>query len=59
LCGKNLKIRSSWSFKLPFVDVGVKYYPVSIDQGKTSISKYEQIKFELSGNKIVNIVYES
>ncbi|MFC4685868.1 hypothetical protein ACFO4P_02855 [Epilithonimonas pallida] len=59
LCGKNFKIRSAWSFKLPFVDVGVKYYPISIGQGKTSISKYEQIKFELSGNKIVNIVYES
>lgn len=58
-CGKNFKIRSSWSFKLPFVDVGVKYYPVSTDQGKTSISKYEQIKFELAGNKIVNIIYES
>lgn len=59
LCGKNFKIRSSWSFKLPFVDVGVKYYPVSTDQGKTSISKYEQIKFELADNKIVNIIYES
>ncbi|MGE4345848.1 MAG: hypothetical protein AB7D46_00395 [Flavobacteriaceae bacterium] len=59
LCGKNLKIRSSWNFKLPFVDVGVKYYPVSIDQGKKHISKYEQIKFELRDNKIVNIIYES
>ncbi|MGM8362253.1 hypothetical protein ACSV4D_10095 [Flavobacterium sp. ARAG 55.4] len=59
LCGKDFKIRSSWSFNLPFVNVGVKHYPISADQGEKNISKYEQIKFELADNKIVNIIYEN
>jgi hypothetical protein len=59
LCGKNFKIRSSWNFNLPVVNVGVKYYHISNDQGKKNISKYEQIKFELADNKIVNIIYDS
>lgn len=59
LCGKNFKIRSSWNFNLPNVTIGVKYYPISTDQGEKNISKYEQIKFELADNKIVNIIYEN
>lgn len=59
LCGKNFKIRSSWSFNMPFVNVGIKYYPVSSDHEKKNLSKYEQIKFELMDDKIINIIYES
>lgn len=59
LCGKNFKIRSSWSFNLPFVNIGIKYYPVSIDQAIKNVSKYEQINFELENNKIVSITYDS
>ncbi len=59
LCGKDFKIRSFWNFNLPNVTIGVKYYPISTDQGEKNISKYEQIKFELADNKIVNIIYEN
>lgn len=59
LCGKDFKIQSFWNFNLPNVTIGVKYYPISTDQGEKNISKYEQIKFELADNKIVNIIYEN
>lgn len=34
LFGKDFKIRSDWSFNLPKVNIGVKYFPVSTDTDK-------------------------
>ena len=58
LCGKNFKIRSSWSFSLPNVTIGVKYLPRSTEQDKQPTQKYEQFKFIFKDNKIIGILYE-
>jgi hypothetical protein len=58
LCGKDFKIRSSWSFNLPNVTIGVKYFPSSVDKGSKFNLKYEQMTITLDNNKIVGIIYE-
>ena len=59
LCSKNFKIRSSWTFNLPRVSIGVKYFPVSTDIEKQPFQKYGQIGFTLEDNRIIAIVDES
>jgi hypothetical protein len=59
ICGKNLKIRSSWTFNLPRVSIGVKYFPVSTDTESQPFQRYGQISFTLEDNRIVAIVDES
>jgi hypothetical protein len=59
LCSKNFKIRSSWTFNLPNVNIGVKYFPVSTDIEKQPFQKYGQIGFTLEDNRIIAIVEES
>jgi len=58
LCGKDFKIGSSWSFSLPNVTIGVKYFPHPTEQNMHPFQKYEQVKFVLNDNKIVSILYE-
>ncbi|MEA1849912.1 hypothetical protein U9K52_13390 [Chryseobacterium sp. MHB01] len=58
LCGKDFKIRSSWSFSLPNVTIGVKYFPPPTEQNMHPFQKYEHVKFLLDNNKIVSILYE-
>lgn len=55
LCAKNFKIRSSWNIKLPVITIGVKYYPISTDNGNNNVQQYRQITFELKNNKIFRI----
>ncbi|MBS7234088.1 hypothetical protein KHA90_24085 [Flavobacterium psychroterrae] len=59
LCRKNFKIRSSWTFNLPRVIIGVKYFPVSTDTEKQPFQKYGQITFTLESNLIIGIMDES
>ena len=59
LCGKNFKIRSSWSFSLPNVTIGIKYFPPATEQDMLPIQKYEQIRFVLNDKKIASILYEN
>ena len=58
LCAKDFKIRSSWNFSLPNVTIGVKYFPQTTEQGRLPTQKYEEIRFVLHDEKIVNILYE-
>jgi len=58
LYSKNFKIRSSWTFNLPVVTIGVKYFPPPTEQDMQPTQKYEQIKFVLNDKKIVSILYE-
>ena len=58
LCGKNFKIRSSWSFNLPNVTIDVKYFPLPTEGNMHPTQKYEQIRFVLNDEKIVSILYE-
>lgn len=59
LCSKNFKIRSSWTFSLPIVSIGVKYFPISTDTEKKPFQKYGQISFTLEDNMITCIIDES
>lgn len=59
LLGKDFKIRSSWSFNLPFVSIGIKYYPKTVNQEIQSNLKHEQMKFKFENNKIIGIILES
>lgn len=58
LSGKDFKIRSLWSFKLPYVMIGVKYFPASTELEKQPFQKFEQMNFVLENNKITSIIYE-
>lgn len=58
LCSKNFKIRSSWSFSLPNVTIGLKYFPPATEQDMHPTQRYEQIRFVLDDKKIVSILYE-
>jgi hypothetical protein len=55
LLGRNFKIRSSWNIQLPIVEIGVKYYPDSIDDEKNRILQYSRITFVFSNDRIVRI----
>lgn len=59
LCSKNFKISSSWTFNLPRVSIGVKYFPVSTDIEKQPFQKYGEIGFTLEDNMITSIIDES
>ena len=59
LCGKNFKIRSSWSFSLPNVTIGVKYFPPVTEKDMHPTQKYEQIRFVLNDKKIASVLYEN
>lgn len=56
-CGKELKIRSSWSFKEPMIEIGVKYYPEEIQDEDRTLGKlkYRQIRFEMIENRVYSI----
>lgn len=58
LCGKNLKIRSSWNFSLPKVTIGIKYFPPTTEQNMHPFQKYEEVRFVIKDNKIVSVLYE-
>ncbi len=60
-CGKELKIRSSWTFNEPIIEIGVKYYPEQIkDEERTlGMLKFRQIKFEIKENRIYRIIEET
>ncbi|GEM_PF-338167 len=56
-CGKEMKIRSSWSFKEPMIEIGVKYYPKETE-GKDrtpGMLKFRQITFKMVENRIYSI----
>lgn len=57
LCSKNFTIRSSWDIRLPYITIGVKYFPQSDDKEKQNqmFMKYKQISFTLNNNNITNI----
>ncbi|HFK5505152.1 hypothetical protein [Elizabethkingia anophelis] len=57
LCNKSFKIRSSWSFNLPTVRIGVKYFPTPTNQEANRFQKYEEIEFVLQDNTIIQIVH--
>ncbi|MDV4070617.1 hypothetical protein CMT45_02690 [Elizabethkingia anophelis] len=59
LCNKNFKIRSSWTFNLPRVTIGIKYFPISSNTEIQPFQKYGQIGFVLENSKIVSIIDES
>lgn len=59
LCGRNFKIRTSWSFNLPAITIGVKYFPVSSSEETIRTQKYGQIKFTIVDGKITSIIDES
>lgn len=58
LCSKNFTIRSSWDIRLPYITIGVKYFPKSDDKEKQNqmFMKYKQISFTLNNNNIINII---
>lgn len=58
LCLKNFTIRSSWDIRLPYITIGVKYFPQSDDKEKQNqmFMKYKQISFTLKNDSIINIV---
>ncbi|XJR85996.1 hypothetical protein ACH34I_00805 [Elizabethkingia anophelis] len=57
LCNKSFKIRSSWSFNLPTIRIGVKYFPTPTNQEANRFQKYEEIEFVLQDNTIIQIVH--
>ncbi len=59
LCGKDFKIRSSWSINLPNITIGVKYFPKLPHPEKRPLQKFGQIHFEIKNNKIIKIIDES
>lgn len=60
-CGRELKIRSSWSFNEPMIEIRVKYYPEHSEgeERTPGMLKFRQIKFELKGNRIYSIIEET
>lgn len=59
LFNKSFKISSSWTFNLPRISIGVKYFPVSTDTEKQPFQKYGEIGFILEDNIITSIIDES
>ena len=60
LCSMNFKIRSSWTIKLPNIEIGVKFYPQKNDNQKDEniFLKYRQFRFKLNNDKIASIIEE-
>lgn len=58
LCGYDFKIRSQWTFKLPTVTIGIKYFPIS-SNNENKILQYKWISFVLEENRIIHITKES
>ena len=58
LYGKNFKVRSYWSFNLPVVTIGVKYFLKNDGQQEPIAQRYEKMKFVVQGNRIKSIEYE-
>jgi len=60
LCSREFKIRSPWSFKLPSVTIGIKYYSISTheEMETSSIEQLGRITFTFRDNKIVYIIIE-
>lgn len=56
---KNFKIRSSSSLNLLFDNIGIKYYPKTVNQEIKSNLKHEQMEFKFENNKIIGIILES
>lgn len=61
-CGRDLKIRSSWSFEGSIITIGIKYYPSTIQkkgyEEDRSSQEYRRIKFKIEDNSIVAIIEE-
>ena len=53
---KDFKIRSSWNIKLPYVTIGIKYFPSSVDKSNQFNLKYKEFEFVLKDNKIIQII---
>ncbi len=60
LCSMNFKIRSSWTIKLPIIEIGVKFYPQKNDNLKNEdkFLMYRRFRFKINKDKIVNIIDE-
>jgi len=58
LCGHDFKIRSQWTFKLPTVAIGIKYFPIS-SNNENKILQYKRISFVLEENRIIYITKEN
>ena len=59
-CGRDLKIRSSWTFEGLIVTIGIKYYPTRKDVGEEirKFQEYRRIKFEIEDDLILKIIEE-
>ncbi len=59
-CGRDLKIRSSWSFEGEIVTIGIKYYPTEkeVDNEIRKVQEYRRIKFKIEDNLILRIIEE-
>ena len=57
LCSKNFKIRSSWSINLPYITIGLKYFPTAKNNEEqvNKFLKFKQLDFILSNEKIIKI----
>ncbi len=57
LCSKKFTIRSSWDIRLPYITIGVKYFPHTDNKEKQAqmVMKYKRISFTLKDNKIIDI----
>ena len=51
ICSKDYRIRSSWSFNLPSVTIGLKFFPTHNEEGNES-EQLERITFIFRNNKI-------
>jgi len=56
LMAKDFKIKSSWSIKLPYVDIRLEYFPAPTDTEPNPFVKFRQIKFLLQDSKIIEII---
>ena len=54
LCKMDIKIRSSWNFKLPYIDIGIQ----NSNNEKLSGISYRRMNFTIVDNKITEIVLE-
>ncbi|TGN26461.1 hypothetical protein [Empedobacter tilapiae] len=57
ICSKNFIIRSSWEINLPFIKIGVKFFPHPNDNNLNSL-EYRDFTFKVENEKITQIIEE-